>query len=386
MNFVKRCWAEISIDNLLDNLKLIKSRCKTDIMCVVKSNAYGHGDSTIVCELQKAGVKHFAVASIDEAVHLRQNGCTGEILLLGGYLDDCFELAIKNDISLALYDVEVAKKLSAIAVSNRKSAKVHIKLNTGMTRIGFDIIDKTSFETTVLAVKTISELSGIEISGAFTHYAVSDEQNGEEYTEFQFNNLIDFKNELSDSGINIPVWHASNSGAIMNFCDKSLDMVRAGIILYGLYDSHGMSDCYKPVLSLKTVITQIRTVEKDISVSYGRTFTCNDKLKLAILSIGYADGFPRSLSNKGSVIINGKFANVVGRVCMDQIIVDITGIDCNVGDTAIIIGEQDGVKITASDIADIDNTISYEVVCNISMRVPRVYIKDGISQSITKYI
>jgi len=386
MNFTKRCWAEISIDNLLDNLNLIKARCKTDVMCVIKSNAYGHGDSTVMQQLQKAGVKHFAVACIDEAVHLRKQGCTGEILLLGGFLEDSIALALEYDVSLALYDVDTAIKLSQAASLCKKTAKVHIKINTGMTRIGFDVVDEATLNNTVSAVKAISQLDNIDICGAFTHYAVSDEQDGREYTVFQYNNFIKFKETLSECGFTIPVWHASNSGSILNFSDKSLDMVRAGIVLYGVYDSFGCEECYKPVLSLKTVITQMRTVNKDTSISYGRTYVCPDKMKIAVLSIGYADGYPRSLSNKGSVIINGKFAKIVGRVCMDQIMVDVTDIDCKVGDEVIVIGKQNGIEITATDIARLDNTINYEILCGISMRVPRIYLKDGNILSVTKYI
>ncbi len=386
MNFTKRCWAEISIDNLLNNLNLIKSACQTEVMCVVKANAYGHGDLTIVSELQKAGVKYFAVACMDEAVHLRQNGCVGDILVLGGYLEDCFELALKYDISLVMYDFELAKKLSKYAVLNKKTAKIHIKLNTGMTRLGFDIVDDKSFQDTFLSVKLISELEGIDICGVFTHYAVSDEQDGGQFTSYQFELITRFRQKLLEENINIPLWHASNSGAIINYSDKSLDMVRAGIVLYGLYDCFGASCCYKPVLSLKTVITQIRFASKNSSVSYGRTFTCTDNRKLATLSIGYADGLPRSLSNIGKVIVNGKFANIVGRVCMDQIVVDVTDIDCKVGDIVTVIGNQNDLQITASDIAKLDDTINYEILCNFSTRIPRVYIKDNEIISITKYI
>ncbi len=385
MNFTKRCWAEISIDNLLNNLNLIKSTCHTDVMCVVKANAYGHGDLTVVDELQKAGVKHFAVATIDEAVRLRQNGCFGEILVLGGYLDDCIDLALQYDISLALYDTELAKKISKFAINSKKTAKVHIKLNTGMSRIGFDVTDNVSFNNTIESLKSISQLEGLELCGAFTHYAVSDEQDGQEFTAHQYENLMRVKKTLTDLNIIIPQWHASNSGAIVNG-KNNLDMVRAGIVLYGMYDYYGASAGYKPVLSLKTVITQIRTVDKGTSVSYGRTYTCCSHEKHAILSIGYADGLPRLVSNKGSVIINGKKADIVGRVCMDQIIVDVTDINCAVGDVAIVIGEQNGVKISAGEIATLADTINYEIVCNIAPRIPRVYIKDGKVQSVTKYI
>ncbi len=386
MNFIKRCWVEVSIDNLLHNLNLIKNKSKTDVMCVVKANAYGHGDLTVVDELEKSGVRHFAVATISEAVRLRKNGCKGEILVIGGYLDDCFEDVIKYDISLSCYDLSLTKEISDYAVLANSKVKLHIKLNTGMTRLGFDITTKEHFNSTVLAVKEISKFNGITLCGAFTHFSVSDEDNGEEYTILQQRLITDFKQALEKENINIPLWHSSNSGAIINFHGCSLDMVRAGILLYGIYDSYGADLAYYPALSLKTVITQIRCVDENVSVSYGRTYTTKKTTKLATLGIGYADGLPRSLSNKGKVIINGKFANIVGRVCMDQIIVDVSDIGCNVGDIVTVIGKQNDLEITAGDIARLDNTINYEIVCNISMRVPRVYIKDGKPVSVTEYL
>ena len=229
-------------------------------------------------------------------------------------------------------------------------------------------------------------MNGVEICGAFTHFAVSDEEGGEVYTSSQQYLINIFKQALENENINIELWHSSNSGAIINYQNYNLNMVRAGILLYGLYDGFGYDLSYNPVLSLKTVITQIRSVDKDVSISYGRSYTTKKRTKLATLGIGYADGFPRSLSNKGSVIVNGQYAHIVGRVCMDQIIVDVTGIDCRVGDTVTVIGKDGKLTITASDIAKLDDTINYEVVCNISMRVPRVYYKDGKQVSVTKYL
>lgn len=386
MNFTKRCWVEISIDNLIHNLNLIKKTSDTEVMCVVKSNAYGHGDLTVVDALQKAGVCHFAVATISEAVRLRKNGCKGEILVIGGYLDDCFEDAIRYDVSLACYDLALTKRLSDYALAKNTKVKVHIKLNTGMTRLGFDITNEDEFNESVFIVKQIADLRGVKLCGAFTHFAVSDEKDGSEYTLSQQNLLKEFKAALKKENVNIPLWHSSNSGAIVNYHNYNLDMVRAGILLYGLYDSYGADSSYYPVLSLKTVITQIREVNQNVSVSYGRTFITQKSTKLATLAIGYADGLPRLLSNKGSVIINGKPASIVGRVCMDQIIVDVTDIDCNVGDTVTVIGKQGDFEITAGDIANLSETINYEIVCGISMRVPRVYIKNGNIDSITEYI
>ena len=184
----------------------------------------------------------------------------------------------------------------------------------------------------------------------------------------------------------IKLWHCSNSGAIMNYNKYKLDMVRAGILLYGFYSGYGFDDSYKPSLTLKTVITQIREIDKGTSVSYGRTFTADRKTKLAVLSIGYADGYPRTMSGRGKVIVNGQYASIVGRVCMDQTVVDITDVDCKVGDIVTVIGRDGNLEINVDEIAKLDDTINYEILCRISPRVPRVYLKDGKIYNITKYV
>ncbi len=386
MEFLKRCWAEVSIDNLISNLNLIKNQTTGEVICVVKANAYGHGDVSVVKALESAGVKYFAVASVNEAIHLRNNGCTGEILLLGGYLSDCFESALDYDITLALYDTDIARQYSDFAVKNGRCAKVHIKLNTGMSRIGFCCdTDKCCIDT-ANEIEKISHLKGIKICGAFTHFSVSDEQDGNDYTTEQIRLFKKQKQLLCEKGIDIPFWHCANSGAIVNYSDDSFDAVRAGIILYGLYNGYGAPCGYKPVMSLKSVITQIRPIQKNVSVSYGRTFVSDKDMVTATVSIGYADGYPRSMSNGGTVLVNGKRASVIGRVCMDQIIIDITGIDCKVGDTVTVFGKDGSENISVDYIAKKDSTINYEIICRISPRVPRVYIKDGKPVGITEYI
>lgn len=384
MNFIKRCWTEISVSDLLSNLNLIKTAVgeQTEIVCVVKANAYGHGDEQISLLLQENGVKYFAVASLSEAMHLRQIGVTAEIILLGGCLDDCFEYAAEYDVTLALYDLDTAKRLSALAVSVGKIIKTHIKLNTGMSRIGFDCSSESDIEKTKTAIEEILGLEGISVLGAFTHFSVSDEADGADFTNSQFEYFMKIKNSFPQ----IKLWHCSNSGAIVNYDKYRLDMVRAGILLYGFYSGYGADKRFKPSLSLKTVITQIREIEKGTSVSYGRTFVADKKTRLAVLSIGYADGYPRTTSGRGKVIINGQYASIVGRVCMDQTVVDVTDVDCKVGDIVTVIGKDGNLEITADDIAKLDDTINYEILCRISPRVPRVYIKDGEIYNITKYV
>lgn len=376
----------MSLDALLFNLEKIKDMTGTEVLCVVKANAYGHGDEKVVATLQDAGVRYFAVASMNEAIHLRKNGCEQEILLLGGYLDDCFEYAVDNDITLAVYDTDFARELSDYAGSRGKRAKVHIKLNTGMTRIGFDCADFAQCEIAAQNIKEVLAFDGLDVRGVFTHFSVSDECGGAVYTASQLERLKTVRRLLQNDGIVIPIWHSSNSGAIVNYPESHLDLVRAGIILYGMYDSYGATADFRPVLSLKSVITQIRDIDVGTGVSYGRTFVSDKKMKTATVSIGYADGYPRSMSNGGKMIINGRYAPIIGRVCMDQTIVDVTDIDCAVGDTVTVIGCENGVSVTVNDIAVADGTINYEIVCRLSPRIPRVYIKNGAVAGITEYI
>lgn len=373
MEFIKRCWVEISSKNLLSNLNKIKSLTNTKVICIVKANAYSHGDIQTMNILQKNGVTDFAVASVEEGIHLRNGGCTGNILVLGGCLFDHIPYAVQNNITLTVCDVDFANQLSEYATQNNCSVNIHIKLNTGMNRIGFNCTNDNYIVDAVKKIEYINALNGVNIVGAFTHFAVSDEQNGTEFTNSQIEKLNAVKNALIQKNIKIDCWHAANSGAILNYKNAHLDAVRAGILLYGCYDSFGEDCAFKPVLSLKSTITYINTLSKGDSVSYGCTYTADKSTTTATVSIGYGDGLPRSLSNRGSVLINGKIAKIVGRVCMDQIIVDVTNIDCKVGDTVTIIGTDGENSITATDIAKIDNTISYEILCRISSRVTRVY-------------
>ena len=385
MEFIKRCWAEISATALLSNLAEIKKSVgnNTDVICVVKANAYGHGDLETAALLENAGVRFFAVASMREALHLRKHGIKSEIILLGGYLDDCIAYAAKHDITLSLYDKESAVRLSEYATANNVRIKVHIKLNTGMSRIGFDCTEESECIKTISSINEILTYDGLDVVGAFTHFSESDELSGVEFTTLQYQRFMKVKNAISD----IKLWHCANSGAIVNYPEFKLDMVRAGILLYGVYNSNGCDkNKFKPVLSLKTVITQIREIKKGDFVSYGRTFTAQNPMRLAILSIGYADGYPRTLSGCGKVIVNGQYADIVGRVCMDQTIIDVTDIECNVGDTVTVIGVEGDKSISADDIAKIDDTINYEILCRISPRVPRVYFKEGTQYKVKEYI
>lgn len=338
--------------------------------------------------LKRRDVRYFAVASADEAAHLRALGSKAEIIILGACLDDCFQYAVEYDITLSVCDIDFARRLSAYAVSVGKHAKVHIKLNTGMSRVGFDCLNEGQAAAAADMIEEIVKMNGLSVCGVFTHFSVSDECDGAEYTKFQLDNLSLVRRILDSRGVYAGLWHCANSGAIVNNPEAYMDMVRAGILLYGLYNGAGsdVKGVYKPVLELKTVITQIRDIDAGTSVSYGRTYTAKCPRRTAVISIGYGDGYPRSLSGQGRVLVNGRYAPIIGRVCMDQTMIDITGIDCSVGDTVTVIGREGENAVTADEIADIDKTINYEIVCGLALRVPRIYFKNGRQTDIVKYI
>ena len=378
MSFLRRSWAEIDINAIIDNFNSIKGRCSSSaIMCVVKADAYGHGANYLSKVYDNLGADYYAVAALSEALNLRRFGTKTPILILGYTLPEYYEYVVNNNITQTIFSYEDALLLSKCAVSLNKTAKLHIKIDTGMTRLGFDLNDNT-----ISQIIKISKLNGIEIEGVFSHFAVSDEADPDNYTKLQFDKFVGFTDQLKSNGVNILYRHISNSGGVFASSKYQLDMVRPGIALYGLYDSVNYDNSLKPALSLKTIIAQIRKVPQNTTVSYGRTYCCSENKTLATIPIGYADGYNRQLSNKGRVIINGKFAPIVGRVCMDQTIIDVTGIDCKQGDTVILIGSDGTNNISASELARLSNTINYEIVCAISDRIPRLYIKDGAIEHI----
>lgn len=371
-----RTWAEIDLDAALNNFNTVRDSlpAKTKLMAVIKANAYGHG-SIRFAKLLEGLADYFAVAMTEEAIELRQNGIKTPILILGHVSKFDFEELVKNDVTCTVCSLCEAKALGAAAVKIGKAAKAHIALDTGMSRIGFDLTDNSVDE-----IKKISELDGVFIEGAFSHFAASDTRD-RAYAELQLGKFSSFCEKLEKNGIEIPLKHLFNSAAIADF-PIQFDMVREGIILYGLKPSDEVE--YKniaqgkPVMSLKTRITQIKTLPSGVPVSYGCTYVTEKETRVATLCAGYADGVPRLISNKGSVIIRGKLAPIIGRVCMDQFMVDITDIpQAQTDDVATIFGTDGDITITADEVAEQAQTIGYETICNINRRVPRVYIKDG---------
>lgn len=378
-------WAEIDLDKAAYNMKNIKKIVgDKEVIAVVKADCYGHGADDLAPVFLENGASRLAVAILTEGIELRKKNITAPIMILGYTPLELSEELINNDIEQTVYDLEYAKKLSSLAEKLGKKAKIHIALDTGMGRIGF-IPNEKSIEDVV----EIASLKGIEIIGIFTHFSTADEYD-KTYTNEQFKKIKDFIAELEKRNINIPLKHVSNSGAIMDMPETYLDAVRAGIILYGYYPSNEVSKeklDIKPILTLKTTISHVKEVEEGTSISYGRTFITKKKSKIATIPIGYADGYSRLLSGKAKVIINGKFAPVVGRICMDQCMIDVTDIgEVKVGDEVILLGEEGNLKFNADDFAEIMGTINYEITCMLKQRIPRVYIKEGKVVSVRNYI
>ncbi len=362
--------AEINLDNLIFNLNNIKNKAGDKKICaVVKADAYGHGFRTIK-ELESEGVDYFAVAFVEEGINLRINGIEKTpILILGGTLDDHIPQILEYNLEPTVYQYEFAKNLSEAAKKEGKVVPVHIKIDTGMGRIGFHPNEA------VEEIKKINELEGIELKGIFTHFATADSKD-KEFTNKQiklFNNVI---NDLKEEGIDIPIKHAENSAALMDIDGLTFDMVRPGIILYGLYPSEEVNYenlDLKPVMKFLTKVIHLKQLHKGDSVGYGRTYIAPEERDVSTLNVGYADGYSRMLSHKGTdCFINGQRAPILGNICMDQCIIDTTGNNTKVGDDVELFGEN----ISADEIANKLGTINYEVTCMVNKRVPRVYKKD----------
>lgn len=366
----RRVIALISKEAIRHNFENIKKLVPDGVklMPVIKADGYGHGAAFFADVLEDAS-DYFAVAIIEEALNLREHGVKIPIMLLGYTNPIYFKTAIENDITVTILTFEDAVKMSETAQKIGKTAKIHIPVDTGMSRIGFTPDEKGADEVTKIA-----SLDNILIEGVFTHFATSDEKN-REFTKLQAKRFEKFKELLLLRGVKPEIFHCANSGAIMQYSDYSFDMMRAGIILYGLYPSDEVDKSVldlMPVMEIRSHIAFVKTIKKGDTVSYGRTFTAEKDMKIATIPVGYADGYPRLLSNKGRVIINGNYAPITGRVCMDQFMVDVSHIDkVQAGDEVILIGQKDGLTVSADEIAKLTGTINYEVTCDISKRVPR---------------
>jgi len=363
----------MNLSNLVHNLNqvrmLIPAGCK--VLAVVKANAYGHGSIEVSRELENAGVDMLGVATVDEGLRLRKAGINKDILVLGLICAGSVQDIIKWRLTPVVYSQSVVKSLSEASCSAGIKVPVHVKVDTGMRRIGVDSDDAAEF------VSSISNFKGITIQGLMTHFAESD-LDDKDFVKEQLSRFLTACKNIEEAGIRIPLKHAANSAAIIDMKETHLDMVRPGIMLYG-YSPSALSRekaDLKPVMTLKSSIIYVKKVPPKTGISYGRIFTTSRETIVATLPVGYADGFSRRLSNTGQVIIRGVRAPVIGRVCMDMTMVDVTDIPgAAVGDEVAIIGGPDGNGIYADDIARWTDTIPYEVLCGIGERVDRVYIK-----------
>lgn len=378
MKKFERVKAVVSLDAIAHNFAEMKKNIAkgTKIVAVIKADGYGHGAEAIARLIEDYDyIWGFAVATPEEALQLRTFGVKKPILILGIVFEEYFTQMIAKEIRLTVCTYEMAQKLSEEAQRQGRDVHIHIGLDTGMSRIGF-----ADRQESVEEIKKISQLPNLKIEGMFTHFARADETDRSPAID-QLNRYLNFAKLLEDAGIQIPMKHCSNSAGIIRVPEANLNAVRAGITIYGIYPSNEVErDIVKliPAMELKSHISYIKTVELGAAFSYGGTFTAKKEMKVATIPVGYADGYPRSLSNKGWVLIHGKKAPILGRVCMDQFMVDITKIpDAKTGDEVTLIGKDGKEFISIEKFGDLSGRFSYEFACDISKRVPRVYIKDG---------
>lgn len=384
MDFVKRTWAEISLDAISRNFRMIKQHIgtKTKLCCVVKADGYGHGAIEVARLYEQLGADFFAVSNIDEGIELRDAGIKLPILILGYTpVKDALRLA-QNRISQTVFSMEYGRALSDECQKHQCRVKIHIKADTGMSRIGFMCQEFPRDDNSIEEIFNTCKLPNLVTEGLFTHFCVSDEgDEGKEFTERQYKNFSRVKTRLTEMGLHIPICHCSNSGAIEDYSNTYCDMVRAGIILYGLAPSGKLKGRLNltPAMTLKTSVAYVKELKKGASISYGRTFVAEKDMKIATVPIGYADGYIRANASDGYMLINGQKAGIVGRICMDQTMLDVTDLDyVTCGDEVIVFGSGRSDEPTADIIAQNTGTINYEVVCLVGKRVPRIYYKNGV--------
>ena len=368
-----RTWTEIDLSNLEHNYRALRAMlpqgCR--FLGVVKADAYGHGAVQVARRLETLGAEYLAVACLDEALELRQAGITTPILILGYTPTERAEALLDNGITQTVYDVEMARALSNAAAAAGKTLKIHVKADTGMSRLGW-LCGGEDQSAAVEAIAQVCALPGLEAEGIYTHFANAD--GDEDYTMLQFTRFLDLLEALKERGITFAIRHCAASAAALKFPCTHLDMVRPGIALYGHYpdpsceglDGPGL----RPVMTLKTRVASVKTVPAGTPVSYGCTHVLDRETKLAALTIGYADGLPRLCSDKLEVLIGGQRAPVVGRICMDMCMADVTGLDVAPGDEVEVFGEH----LPIEDVAALAGTIQYELLCAVSPRVHRAYL------------
>lgn len=381
---LRRTWADVSLDAIEYNFRKIRAGAGNAlVMAIVKADAYGHGDRMTAPFLEECGADWFGVSNLGEALGIRESGVTKPILILGGTPASLASELAKWKVTQAVYSPEYAEALSAEAEKSGVTVDIHLKFDTGMGRIGF-VCSEDRFEEAVTEAEKVAALPNLRITGAFTHFASADEpgEDGVAYTRLQFKRFCRICDTLEERGVSVGLRHCCNSAAILCYPEMRLDMVRAGIVLYGLYPSSDEAIYskmkLKPAMALRTVVNLVKEYKKGGCISYGRRFTAERDMKVASTAIGYADGYHRLLTNKGRMIVRGKIAPVTGSVCMDQTMLDVTDIpDVTEGDVVTVFGTDGEACVSADEVAALAGTINYEIVCAVSRRVPRCYYLHG---------
>ncbi|MDD4599563.1 MAG: alanine racemase [Negativicutes bacterium] len=369
--FERPVWAEINLAAIAHNVRRIRQYIKpsTKICAVIKADAYGHGTSAVVRTVMNAGADYLGVAILNEAIDLRREGFTIPILVLGYTPPRQAAQIVDNNVTQTVFNYDVAEAISNAAVAVGQKAKIHLKIDTGMNRIGIRPEDAGDF------AEAVAKLPGIELEGVYSHFATADSQD-KAYVLEQFGRFKEALAMIEAKGIQIPIKHIANSAATLDLPETHLDMVRPGIIMYGLWPSNEVDKKLdlKPAMKFKAKVSLVKDVPANASVSYGQNFYTQKASRIATLPVGYADGWLRQLSGKASVLIRGQRAPVVGSVCMDQCMVDVTNIPgVSQGDVALLFG---GAELPAEEIADKLGTINYEVICLVGKRVPRHYVSE----------
>lgn len=378
MKTYSRVYARIDLDAIAYNMEQMKRNLEpwTKVMAVIKADGYGHGAIQIAEMLESVDyIWGFAVATLDEAVVLRTEGIKKPILVLGCVFPDQYMAMLRNDIRMNVYTEEMAESISQMAAREGMTAHMHIKLDTGMGRLGFDISEES-----VEAIKRISQMKNVNMEGIFTHFSKADEFD-KTFTHIQIEKFNWMVEKLKEKEVVFNYEHCSNSAAIIDVKEANFDLVRAGISTYGLYPSDEVNReniKLKPAMILKSHVAFVKEIEAGVPISYGGTFVSENKMKIATIPVGYADGYPRSLSNVGYVLIRGKKAPILGKVCMDQFMVDVTHIDgVSFGDRVTLIGKDGNETITVEDLGELSGRFNYEFICDLGKRIPRVYVKNG---------
>ncbi len=376
----ERTWAQVDLDAVRQNFRTIRGALPAGVKlcCVVKANAYGHGASKVAPLYEQMGADWFAVSNIEEALQLRRCGVTRPVLILGYTPASCADVLARENLSQCVYSADYGRLLSQQAEQGGVTVKIHIKLDTGMGRLGFQV--PGNGEDSVAGAAAVCRLPGLEPEGVFTHFASADEGAlGDDFSNRQIDRFVSAVNQLKAEGITFAIRHCANSAALSDHPECRLDMVRAGIVLYGLQPSGDLRQPLPltPAMSLKSVVSHVKTVAPGTTVSYGRTFVAEKEMRIATVPIGYADGFWRQNSlHQVALTLHGQRAPILGRVCMDQLMLDVTHIpEVAIGDVATVFGTAPAV--TAEELAAANSTIGYEVVCAVGERVPRVYVENG---------